>query len=300
MSVWLAIQAGYEPKRLSYGKLSQCLLKLAPFGMKRLLGKRLWQPRELPPVPQEDGDLDEPPFSGLKRDKKSRSRSPGPLRDGSGRSGHRVVGSPPSSWRTPQAPASVKVAGGDRWRKSKTVGEPSEGALQREIEKSMVEHLALENRQLREELAKVKQDANGSQQSWSEVSAAAEGRQSEGRMPMSAGGAKTEGPEPGGDEKRSVSVERRADEPEAQRFTPGVGGPGWTNDQVMNPEQARLAWLEREMLAMQSALVNLGPSRLSGQYWGQPVHRWDRDEGVQGFGGLGDVRAGNGGVSSRR
>ena len=55
-----------------------------------------------------------------------------------------------------------KVAGGDRWRKSKTVGEPSEGALQREIEKSMVEHLALENRQLREELAKVKQDGRRS------------------------------------------------------------------------------------------------------------------------------------------
>ena len=49
----------------------------------------------------------------------------------------------------------------------------------------------------------------------------AEGRQSEGRMPMSAGSAKTESREPGGDEKRSVSVERRADEPEAQRFTPG-------------------------------------------------------------------------------
>ena len=143
------------------------------------------RPADLPPVPCEDDDLDESPRG---RGRKSRSRSSDERRGAiKGRSSVSRVKTPPSSWQTP----SVTQSNGGLGK-----GQHGKEGLQRALEKSVVEQLAEENQRLKQELEKVKRN-NGldsdSGMSWSEVDGSGKGRRSEGKMPMSAEPAKTEG-----------------------------------------------------------------------------------------------------------
>ena len=59
----------------------------------------------------------------------------------------------------------------------------------------------------------------------------------------------------------------------------------------MNPEQARTAWLEREVAFLQSAMKRLETGRLNDEYWGRPVRR----EPFDGEPGKGDASKGEAG-----
>ena len=169
------------------------------------------RPAELPPVPQEDGDLDDSPRV---RGRMSRSRSSGGGRVGAvrDRASASRVRTPPNSWLTPSvAHGTGGNVGAGRSREVKSGRLQGEENLQQALERSMVEQLAEENQRSREELAKTRMrgvPGSDSSRSWSEVDGSGKGRKSEGKMPMSAEPEKMEG-------------EFELEELKAVTFTPG-------------------------------------------------------------------------------
>ena len=283
-----------------------------PFWSDRVVGEarlREARPAELPPVPQEDGDLDSP--RGRGRTSRSRSSGVGRKEAVRDRASTSRVRTPPNSWLTPPVAQSAGGDGGPvKGRDGKGGRRHGEESLQQALERSVVERLAEENQRLREELAKTRPRGvpdSDSNRSWSEVDGSGKGRRSEGRMPMSAEPEKTEG-------------EFELEEVKAVTFTPGgtqvPSGPppeeellpvppppswmmaewdiyqkeemrrgGLMGDRqwaprcqrmgLPSPEQARMMWLERELQALQGAVRDSGSGRgLSEPYWAQPVHRW--------------------------
>ena len=271
----------------------------------RLRGAR---PADLPPVPHEDGDLDDSPRG---RGRKSRSRSSERKKVAvKGRSSVSRVRTPPSSWLTPSAAQSVGGNGG--------LGKGQRGGegLQRALEKSVVEQLAEENQRLKEELANVRR-SNGldsdSGMSWLEVGGSGKGRRSEGRMPTSSEPARTEGEFEAETVKAAViytpgGTQVPSGPPPEDELLPVPPPPSWMVAELdiyqkeemkrgglmgdrqwsprcqlqlrdlPSPEQARLMWLERELHVLQSAVRGSGARQgLNEQYWSQPVHRWPLD-----------------------
>ena len=262
------------------------------------------RPADLPPVPCEDDDLDESPRG---RGRKSRSRSSDERRGAiKGRSSVSRVKTPPSSWQTP----SVTQSNGGLGK-----GQHGKEGLQRALEKSVVEQLAEENQRLKQELEKVKRN-NGldsdSGMSWSEVDGSGKGRRSEGKMPMSAEPAKTEGEMESGMVKAVTytpgGTQVPSGPPPEDELLPVPPPPSWMVAELdiyqkeemkrgglmgdrqwsprcqlqlrdlPSPEQARLIWLERELHALQSEVRGSGARQgLNEQYWSQPVHRWPLD-----------------------
>ena len=249
------------------------------------------RPAELPPVPQEDGDLDSP--RGRGRTSRSRSSGVGRKEAVRDRASTSRVRTPPNSWLTPPVAQSAGGDGGPvKGRDGKGGRRHGEESLQQALERSVVERLAEENQRLREELAKTRARGvpdSDSNRSWSEVDGSGKGRSSEGRMPMSAEPEKTEG-EFELEEVKAVTLAPGGTQvpsgpPPEEELLPVPPPPSWMMAEwdiyqkeemrrgglmgdrqwsprcqrmgLPSPEQARMMWLERELQACRVRFVTL-------------------------------------------